>query len=134
VKYWLKAFGSAARPLRDDWTLEANGILRSHATFALRPGLETGDRIVYYAAGARVVFAAGEVTSEPYLDRTHSRDWPWRIDVALDATKPFIHNGVRLANLNVPSSKNDVCVRIKRRSHVQLSQEEYAAAVAALTK
>jgi hypothetical protein len=132
MTYWLKAFGSAAKPLNDDWQSEKGGVLKTAATFAKRPMVAKGDRIVYYAAGTKLIFAAGVVTSHPHKDATNSQ-WPWRVDVALDVKKGSIHKGAALGLIQCPTSKNNVCTRIMRRSHVQLSADEYAAAVAALT-
>ena len=129
VRYWLKALGSAASPLSDDWEQVGNGVLRRHATFSKRPIVKKGDEVVYSASGTGLFFAAGSVTSHPYLDRTDSRDWPWRVDVELQLSTRFIHDGVRLDELVLPSSHNDVRNRIKRRSHVQLTADEHRVAV-----
>jgi hypothetical protein len=132
MRYWIKALGTTGALLEDDWTSVRGGILRKHATFGKRPIVEKGDRIVYYATGTGLVFAAGSVTSHPYENPTNSNDWPWRVNVDLEVQKQFIHDGSRLSELNTPTSKNDICSRIKRRSHVQLSREEFEAAVQAL--
>jgi hypothetical protein len=132
LKYWLKALGSAADPLPDAWRSRATGVLVNHATFAKRPMVEKGDQIVYYAAGTGQIFAAGVVTSHPYQERKDSPGWPWRVNVKLEVAVDWIHDGAKLELLNDPTSRNDVRNRIKRRSHVQLSEREYERAVAAL--
>ena len=43
-----------------------------------------------------------------------------------------VHQGARLEALNVPGSRNALGLRIKRRSHVQLSEEEFEAGMRAL--
>ncbi len=131
-RYWLKALGSAANPIADDWTTAANGILTRHATFARKPDVRAGDSVIYYAAGSKLIFAEGDVTSHPYENGNDSPAWPWRVDVELEVAKRFVHDGARLELLNVPTSRNAVGLRIKRRSHVQLSEEEFEAGVRAL--
>lgn len=133
TRYWLKALGSSDEDHRlpDDWGAVAR-ILKRHATFSRRPIVEKGDGIVYYASGTGVVFAAGAVTSHPYHDDEDSKQWPWRIDVDLEIVKRYLHDGVRLDEINCQSSHNDVRNRIKRRSHVQLSAAEYKQALKVL--
>jgi hypothetical protein len=134
IRYWLKALGSSQAPLPDAWKTRNNGVLVDHATFGVKPGMvQKGDKIIYYAAGTGLVFAVGTVTSWPYQDKKDAAGYDWRVDVELEIAKDFVHDGARLAELNVLGSRNDVCVRIKRRSHVQLSAEEFAAAMAALS-
>lgn len=133
-RYWLKALGTSQTPLPDAWKTRNNGVLIEHATFGAKPGtVQKGDKIVYYAAGTGQVFGVGTVTSWPYQDKKDAAGYDWRVDVELEIAKEFVHEGARLEDLNVPSSRNDVCVRIKRRSHVQLSADEFDAAVAALS-
>ena len=73
------------------------------------------------------------MTSWPYQDKKDAAGYDWRVDVELDIAKEFVHEGARLEDLNVPSSRNNVCVGIKRRSHVRVSSEEFDAAVAMLS-
>jgi EVE domain len=136
MRYWLKALGSSdpAHRLPDDWRTVAKGILKQHATFSRRPLVEKGDGIVYYASGTGLVFAVGTVTSHPYHDTDQSAQWPWRVDVELSISKHYLHHGARLEELNCKSSRNDVRNRIKRRSHVQLSVDEYDRASKVLQK
>ena len=132
MAFWLKAFGSAAKQLDDKWQTVRNGVLTKAATFAKKPMVAKGDRIVFYAAGKKLIFAAGEVTSHPYKDPTNSPEFPWRVDVKRDMKKATIHDGAVLDLVQAPSSHNDIRLRIQRRSHVQLNEDEYNAALAAL--
>jgi hypothetical protein len=132
-KYWVKAFGSAGERLADDWRAARKGVLQGHATFGQNPkSVGKGDGIVYYAAGTGLVFAAGTVTSFPYPNATNSPEWPFRVDVSLEVAKDYVHEGIRLEDLNRPTSHNDVRLRIKRRSHVQLTLDEYKRALTLL--
>lgn len=130
-EYWLKALGMGARgqQMPDDW--RSISVLTRAATFGREPSVKTGDRIVYYAAGKGLVFAAGEVTSYPYRAEDPSEgDWPWRVNVRLDLQKEWIHDGAPLETLNV--GKRDIRVSMRRRSHIRLTEDEYNAAVDAL--
>jgi len=62
---WLKALGTSADPLPDDWSRPVPYLLRQ-ASFGHMPGsVEVGDLLVYYATGLRRVFAIAEVVSPP---------------------------------------------------------------------
>lgn len=102
-------------------------------TFTRPPrSIERGHGIVYYAALTGLVFAAGRVTSYPYkLEEEWTPDWPWRVDVSIEVFEEFIHNGVRLGELNVED--RDLRRSIRQKSHIRLSDAEYAAAVKLLT-
>src|SRR4051794_39263487 len=104
MDYWLKGLGGGAREqlLRDDWQNERAGLLLRSATFGRRPAMRTGDGIVYYAVGHRVIFAAGSVTSLPWKEESHDDTrWPWRVRVNLPLLVQFVHDGVPLDELNV---------------------------------
>jgi hypothetical protein len=132
MDYWLKALGGGLREklLRDDWMNERHGLLLHAATFSRRPGIRTGDGIVYYAAGHRVFFAAGHALSLPYLDEDDETRWPWRVNVKLRWTAEFVHDGIPIEHLNIDG--RDLRDSIKQHSHIRLSEDEYAAAIKSL--
>src|SRR4051794_37682395 len=104
MDYWLKMFGGGRREqlLRNDWMNERHGLLLEAATFPRRPGIRTGDGIVYYGAGHRVFFAAGHAISLPFQAEAYDETrWPWRVKVSLPWRVEFIHDGVPLEHLNV---------------------------------
>lgn len=129
---WIKSLGMGARghQLRDDWGNERGGLLHQALTFARRPGLAKGDGVVLYAAGVGLIFAVGRVTSHPYRDEADTTDWPWRVNIELDQSREFLHDGEPLEVLNVDG--RDLRNVIKRRSHVRLSDAEFQSAVRAL--
>jgi len=97
--------------------------------------MKTGDRIVYYAAGFGLIFAAGVITSHPYLRRSDGEeDWPWRVDVTLDeeCSLRFIHNGISLEDVSVDG--RDLRRSVRQKSQIRLREDEYHAAVAALRR
>ena len=129
---WIKSLGMGARDrrLRDDWRNERDGLLDKALPFSGRPGLAKGDGVVLYAAGTGLIFAIGKVTSHPYRDEADNTNWPWRVNIALDSAREFLHEGESLEILNVEG--RDLRRVIKRRSHVRLSDAEFQAAVRAL--
>ncbi len=131
---WIKSLGMGARgpQLPDHWADIDDGIFHRAVTFRGRPGMATGDGIVLYASGTGLIFAIGHVTSYPYRQEAVGHEsWPWRVNVELSRWREFIHDGVPLDLLNVES--RDLRKVIKRRSHIRLTDTEYAAASAALS-
>jgi len=136
---WIKSWGYGARGrrIRDDWQNESHGLLMSAVTFgpSRRPGLGTGDGVLYYAAGWRLLFAAGTVSSYAYwFESDGYTSWPWRVNVQLDDayTREFIHEGVPLDVLNVAG--RNFGNLMKRRSHMTLSDAEWQAGLDALCR
>lgn len=131
MKYWLKALGGGARggKLRDDWKNERDGILLRYATFPQLPRMRTGDGIVYYAVGHRVVFAAGTATSLPFKDHEDASPWPFRVKVSLPLALDFVHDGEPLDNIG---EKRALRRSIRQHSHIELSEDEYRSAIQAL--
>lgn len=131
--YWIKALGTSAPggQLADDWRSAREGLFRNVITFAAKPGLAKRDGVVLYATGTGLIFAAGSVTSYPYLCEEDSKtDWPWQVNVDLTHQREFVHDGEPLEALNV--EERDLRKSIKRRSHIRLSEAEFEAAVSAL--
>ena len=90
--------------------------------------MHIGDHMVLYAVGGtKRVFAAVEVTSEPYA--TGDKEWPYRVDI-----KYLVHlsraQGVHLSEVNTP--KRDLIRSIRRASYVELRPEEYERATTKL--
>lgn len=132
--YWIKALGMGARQqqMPNNWAEIGNGLFHREVTSGVRPGMRTGDGIVYYASGIGLVFAVGEVTSFPFpFDDPEQPHWPWRARVKLTHWRDFIPDGVPLEALNV--EKRDLRQSIKRRSHIRLSQGEYQEALRLLS-
>jgi hypothetical protein len=129
-KNWLKSLGYGARgqQIPDRWDTIEDGLFRRAVIFPQRPSVQPGDGIVLYAAGTGVFFAAGEATSWPY--KHDDTPWPWRVDIELIASRDHVRNGVSLDALEVEERRHNI--RIRRRSHVNLSQVEFDAAVEAL--
>ena len=133
--YWIKALGMGAREqqLPDHWADIDNGIFHRELTSAVRPGMRTGEGIVYYASGTGLIFAVGEITSFPYRnDDPEHQGWPWRVKVKLSHWRDSISDGVPLEALNV--GERDLRQVIKRRSHIRLSEAEYDEAVRLLSQ
>ena len=134
MDYWLKALGGGAREalLRDDWQNERGGLLLKTATFPQMPRMRPGDGIVYYAAGRRVVFAGGTITSAPWEDADDDSRWPFRVKVSLSVWVEFIHDGLPLEDISVGG--RELRSSIRQHSHIRLSQSEYEAAMGGLVR
>jgi hypothetical protein len=134
MNYWLKTLGGGARGtvLRDDWQQELGGVLLRAATFPRCPkGIRAGDGVVYYAAGHRLTFAAGHVSSDAYQAESYERThWPWRVDVFLSQTVEFVHEGTPLEHLNV--SGRDLAQSVRRHAYIRLTKDEYETGVRSL--
>lgn len=134
---WLKSLGLGTLRAPDDWAKKTHGsrkaTLDQAVMFPRRPSVQPSDRLVYYATGWGVIFAEGEATSFPYEDRSfveEGRTWPWWVNVRLDHSREFIHDGVPLNTISIDG--RDLSRVMMRRSHIRLSPKEYAAAVRAL--
>ena len=131
-EYWLKSLGMGARAeqMPDDWRRIRR--LTHAATFRRHPSVKTGDEIAYYASGKGIVFATGRVRSHPYEAKEVGAEsnWPWQVDVDIEESVEFIHNGVPLEDLNV--GERDLRRSIRQKSHVRLTPAEYRAAVEGL--
>lgn len=132
-EYWLKTLGMGARSARlaDDWRSVTE--LTNRVTSKRRSSMKTGDGIVYYAAGSRLLFAAGTVTSHSYYKPKDNEDlWPWKVDVSLDEERSldFIPRGVALDAISVDG--RDLGRSIRQKSHIRLTESEYNAAMDAL--
>jgi hypothetical protein len=130
-KFWLKSLGRSREgtQIPDRWDSVAKGLFRRAITFARRPDVQPGDGLILYASGTRIIFAAVRATSFPYK-RTDNTEWPWQVDVEHIATRETLHEGEPLDVLAVDGREHNV--RIRRRSHVNLTEMEFAAGVEAL--
>jgi hypothetical protein len=131
-KNWLKSLGFAdeKRRVPDRWDSERDGLLRRAVAFPQKPDVQPGDGIVMYASGTGLFFAAAEATSYPYKEG--DSDWPWHVDVEIVASVNFVRHGIPLETIAVDGREHNV--RIRRRSHVNLTNTEFEAAVDALRR
>lgn len=128
---WLKVLGSASKRIRNDWTEWENGLLLQKVMFARRPGVRRGDRILYYGAGWRLIFAAGEVTSGPYREESdRHRGYPWWVNVHLDLLRTFVKDGIPVTTISVGG--RELSKSIQQKGLIRLRPEEYEAARRAL--
>jgi hypothetical protein len=128
--YWLKVvgMGESGKPIEDNWKTHRRLLERS-VMFPKRPRrIKAGDTIVLYAAGWRVIFAAGEATTIPYSPPSVDPKYPWLVDVVWeeDSTLPFVHHGIPLAALGVDGKS------VRQQSHISLTEEQYRAAIRSL--
>jgi hypothetical protein len=125
VQHWLKTIGHSGWSLPDDWLAGAGGPDRLRSTgFPRRPRMSEGDRLVYYAAGWRRIFAVLEVTGEPYAVE-HAR-WPWRVAVEALLAVPLLSNAPPVEACGVPARS------LSQHSHIRLEPEHFGRAVEAI--
>jgi hypothetical protein len=121
--HWLKAVGSAGRPLAETWFDDRPELLR-RTGFPRRPRIAPGDRLVYYAPVWRRVFAVVEALAEPE-PREHPR-WPWTIAVEPLLVVPLLDAAPPLEAIGVAPRS------MSQQSHIRIGAEHYARAVEAL--
>jgi hypothetical protein len=135
-KNWLKSLGAgeSRRKLPDQWDTVEDIDLRRYVNFPQHPNVQPGDRIVYYDAsksGKGLVFAVAQATSSPYEDN-ESATAPWRVEIDLIVAVDHLRHGIPLDHLAVDGREHGI--RIRRRSHVNLTDAEVDAAIAALRR
>jgi hypothetical protein len=131
-KWWLKSLGFADEKrgrMPDRWDSVTDVDLRKSITFPQNPDVQPGDGLALYASGTGLVFAAARATSYPY--KYDNSEWPWRVDVEIVAAVDYIRHGLPLDSLAVDGREHNV--RIRRRSHVNLTEKEFDAAVKGLS-
>ncbi|MEJ7783725.1 MAG: hypothetical protein WKF96_02905 [Solirubrobacteraceae bacterium] len=120
---WIKAVGSAERPLQRDWRDEDSHLLTS-CWFSKHPrSLRAGDVLVYYAARWGTFCALMELISDDVSDDggAHPVDgqrWRWRMDVRPLVTLS-LDDAPTLAQAGIDP------LRVRRQSHIVLTSEEY---------
>ena len=112
---------------RGDRPLDARvdpAAIRAHSS-SKRPSVEVGEKAVLYAAVWQCVFGIVEITGVPEEDRERER-WRWRFAISPLAVVDDLHRAPAVEEIGVfPQS-------IWRHSHIRLTDEQLAAAEAAL--
>ena len=128
ASYWLKALGRAGWSLPDDWLAGDGGRRLERTWFPRRPRMEPGDRVVFYAAGWRRVFALVEVVGAPTdaeANDFNAARWPWSV-----AVEPLLV--IPRLELAPPVEAIGVAPRsMSQQSHIRLRPEHWARAVEA---
>jgi hypothetical protein len=123
MTFWLKMIGTSER----HWPV-GRPYDRRHIGFrGRRPsGVHPGDRMILYAVGSRRLFAVVDVVSDW---RNNDEDgWPYRIDIRWPPT-------VNLApsdGVDANEVSADLTERVRRRSHIRLTQQEFQLAATRL--
>jgi len=149
-EFWIKSVGAARAPLRDQWLREEitdGGALASSPRLAERVhfprnkrpvGINVGDYFLLYGVtdrGGRII-GAGIFKSDFYeedrakeLDLRSDQDiaaWPWRIDIEMLISVWHAHRGPTIDAIGMDP------VKMRRRSHLRLTEGQYLAGVDAL--
>jgi hypothetical protein len=125
--HWLKGIGHARGSLPEAWLAERPAVL-SRTGFPRRPRIVPGDRLVYYAAGWRRVFAIVEVVGEPTdtVATANPARWPWSVAVEPLLVVPHMENAPPVEAIGVAARS------MSQQSHIRLSPEHYERAVEAI--
>ena len=129
---WLKMIGTSDWRLEDEWLVGRSDLLH-RVRFARhrRPsGVSLGDSLVFYAAGWEVLFGVAVVESDqPVLVEAPGEErWPWTLDVSVPLVCPVLSLAPHLSEIGVPSTS------VRQQSHIELTDAQFARAVAALTQ
>jgi hypothetical protein len=151
-EFWIKSIGAARAPLKDQWlgeeTRESGGLASSprlaervHFPRNKRPvGINIGDFFLLYGVterGGRII-GAGIFKSHFYEEdkkkelalRTEEdiAAWPWRIDIEMLISVWHAHRGPTIGAIGLDP------VKMRRRSHLRLTERQYLAGVSALAE
>jgi hypothetical protein len=124
--HWLKGIGHAGASIPEAWLADGRASVLTRTGFPRRPRIAPGDRLVYYAAGWRRVFAIVEVVAEPTDRVSGSARWPWTVDVEALLVVPHMENAPPVEAIGVAARS------MSQQSHIRLSEEHYERAVEAL--
>ena len=114
---WLLVRGRGGKPL--DRLVEAAAI-SAHSS-SERPSVEPGELAILYAAVWQALYGVVEIASIPEHDPTRAR-WAWRFAIRPLAVVRDLNDAPPVEAAGVfPQS-------IWRHSHIQLSEEQFAAA------
>jgi hypothetical protein len=127
--HWLKGIGHARGSLPEAWVADGRASILERTGFPRRPRIVPGDRLVYYAAGWRRVFAVVEAVEEPTDRVRHTSDparWPWSVAVEALLVIPHLETAPPVEAIGVAARS------MSQQSHIRLSEEHYALAVEAI--
>lgn len=153
LTFWIKSIGAARSPLEDQWLAKENAVdgalvasrrlaERVHFPRKKRPtGIDIGDFFLLYGItnrGGRII-GAGIFTSHFYDDEDREKKlelrsdediaaWPWRIDIEMLLSIWHAHRGPTIDAIDLDPAK------MRRRSHLRLTEEQYRAGVKALAE
>jgi len=120
MNYWLKCFGTTAKPLDNDWYADAPGLRQEASAHRTMP-FAIGDGVIYYAVGHKKVFAHGTVTGKCYLDNTRF-DWKYVCPVDLDLEIEFLDDAPLLADVSLA---RPLTLSVRQQPYIELSQGEH---------
>ena len=86
-----------------------------------------GDDFVYYALRGDIsrVVAIGKIVGRPRYEAHRDPGWPWLIDIAIEAKRDLISDGVHLHKLDVDRTLKR---SVTQKSHIRLTPAEFALA------
>jgi hypothetical protein len=124
---FIKAFGQAGTPPPVNWLADPNWQDRlASVVFPKYPrSVSRGSRLIYYAAGRQRFCAVMEVIADEPTDTGHRR-WPYELALRPLVAIPADDNAPSLLDVRFNP------LRLRRQSHVRLTNTEYDEIVAAI--
>jgi hypothetical protein len=127
VAVFLKAHGTAEKPMADHWLAAGSWLVHPGRTaFARRPRMAGGDRLVLYASVWQRIFGIAEVLSEPTIEDPMAARWPWSVRVELLVVVPLLSNAPPVEAIGVAPRS------MSQHSHIRLEERHLELAVEAL--
>jgi len=127
VAVFLKAHGTAEKPMTDDWLAGGSWLIDPGRTaFPRRPRMTTGDRLVLYASVWQRIFGVAEVISEPTSEASVAARWPWSVQVELLLVVPVLSNAPPVQAIGVAPRS------MSQHSHIRLEERHLERAIEAL--
>ncbi len=127
MRAFLKAHGTAQRPLPDHWLAAGSRLVSPGRTgFPRRPRMAPGDRLVLYASVWKCVFGVAEVTGEPERLDGEPQRWPWSVAVELLVVVPVLANAPPVEAIGVAPRS------MSQHSHIRIEPRQLALALEAL--
>jgi len=115
--------GAADDPLDNRW-IETNPELLREVRSPWRPsGIKHNDRLVYYAAGDRCLFAIARATENgEQCQEVHKKGeerWPWLLHVQVSLAIPTLKQAPHWRALGIASSS------VQQKSYIEITADQY---------
>jgi hypothetical protein len=126
--FWLKSVGATDDEIPTQGLTKAGEMQFVGFPNRGRPRVKGRDYLVYYAATHQRIYGIVEVFMPPTRDRDEKR-WPWQCEVRPHLMLDSLD---RAPSIDVLSVQRDFRKSVQRQSHIELTAEEYEAALRGL--
>jgi hypothetical protein len=123
--YWLKTIGSTRWPLDDDWIVSRPELLTGVRAPQQPSGIRSGDRLVYYSAVSKRIFAIARASQDgdnvAMAPGPGEDQWPFLLPVQLLLAIPTLKLAPSWDVLDISDAT------ISQKSYVEIDEATYAA-------